>query len=61
MRKHGKAPKRRDENTQKGGQRWADIHTNPDLSIRDKTPIKEKEKKKRRKLKRLKEIISVIL
>lgn len=35
MRKHGKAPKRRDENTQKGGQRWADIHTTWILSIRE--------------------------
>ena len=55
MRKHGKALKRRDENTWKGGQRWADIHTNPELSMQGtRRRLKKKEKRKGEKTEKTK-------
>lgn len=56
MSKHRKEPNRKDESTENGDRKQADIHTNPDMGIEEKTLIKEKD----RKLKRLKEVMGEI-
>lgn len=45
MSKHRKEPNRRNESTENGDRKQADIHTNLDIGIEEKTLIKERDKK----------------